>query len=142
MNDLLNVAIALVNEKFADKYDRSGQPAIMHPLRVMMMSSDVDGRVVGILHDIIEDTDITADHLLARGFPERIVLAVDAVSRREYETYAEFIERIARSGKLAVRVKLNDLADNLERVRELPEGEGLAKRYNKAKKRLLQAWED
>ncbi len=145
MKDLLNLAIDLANRKMADTYDRSGYPAILHPLRVMMKSADTDGRIVGVMHDLIEDTDTTLDELRLLGFPEHIVNAMEALSRHvvdgKKETYAAFIERIASSGKLAIRVKLNDLDDNLSRIKELPEGEGMTKRYRKAKARLMRAWE-
>lgn len=146
MKDLLNIAIDLTNRRFADKQDRSGQPLILHPMRVMMSSSTIEGRIVGIMHDIIEDTEkdlepVTVETLRQLGFPENIVAAVETLTHRSDETYAAYIERIVQGPKLAVRVKLNDLNDNLNRIHELPEGEGMRQRYLKARDRLLKVWE-
>ncbi|SIR60430.1 hypothetical protein [Bosea sp. TND4EK4] len=69
-----------------------------------------------MLHDVIEDSDITADTLLAEGFSNKIVEAIVALSRQEDESYLEFIDRAA-SNELARPVKIADLRDNLDAVR-------------------------
>lgn len=90
------------------------EPFINHPSRVAALSSKY-AKPIAWLHDVLEDTDVTATMLLQQGIPESYVQSVATVTRREgEETYAEFIERIARSGNpLAIEVKLADLRDNL-----------------------------
>jgi hypothetical protein len=91
-------------------------PFILHPLRVMasfLDREDDDARMVAVLHDVIEDSDVTCAMLLERGYPRAVVDAVEAISRREGERYRSYIERVA-ANPLAVRVKLADLQDNLD----------------------------
>src|SRR5690606_1081633 len=103
----LENAIALAVKAHTGVTDRSHQPYILHPLRVMLGVEAAEDRIVAILHDVIEDTDYTLDDMREMGFSEAIVAALDAVTRRDEETYEEFIERIALD-PLAVRVKLSD----------------------------------
>ena len=130
-----NVANAekIARSIFKGMKDRSGNDMILHTERVAQRGKTTEERLVGWLHDIVEDTAISLENLREYGFEEHIVIAVDHLSRRENETYKEFIQRISNN-KLATFVKINDLSDNLNRCRELPgeEGEGLARRYTKA----------
>lgn len=135
----LENAIALAVKAHAGATDRSHQPYILHPLRVMLGVEATEDRIVAILHDVIEDTDYTLDDMREMGFSEAIVAALDAVTRRDEETYEEFIERIALD-PLAVRVKLSDLRDNMD-IRRLPavtpDDLQRLERYRKAWERLF-----
>jgi len=115
----LEQAIALAVEKHRGKRDKGGQPYILHPLRVMLAVDTEEERRVAVLHDVVEDTDVTLEDLRALGYPEREVLAIDALTLRKDrdETYQEFIERVGLNS-IARRVKLADLADNMD-VRRL-----------------------
>ena len=72
--------------------------------------------IAAVLHDVVEDTDWTGDKLRLEGFSERVIELVDLLSRRDTETYDEFIERI-RSDAVAVKIKLADLEDNMDLTR-------------------------
>lgn len=136
----LSNAIAWTAEAFAEKVDRQGQPAIFHALRVMMAGQTENERIVGVLHDVVEDSLITLDDI-AFDFDSEIVNAIDALTRREaYETYREYIQRLAPND-LARAVKLADLADNIERAKDLPPAEAasLRKRYYEAM-HVLSMW--
>lgn len=115
----LEDAIALAARAHAGQLDKAGQPYILHPLRVMMRLSDPPARIVAILHDTVEDTDVTLEQLRAAGYPAEILAALDAVTRRDTETYEEFVQRSALD-PIGRRVKLADLADNMD-LRRLPE---------------------
>ena len=83
---LLEHAIAIAEKHHAGQVDKAGRPYMEHPLRVMKaMSSDAE-RIVAILHDVIEDTDLILDQLAAEGFPGYILEALDSVTRRDDET--------------------------------------------------------
>lgn len=103
--------------------DKGGNPYFLHPLAVMMAMDTDEERRVALLHDAIEDCGVKPEHLRARGYPEREIEAVVALSRREEtetgrkETYEAFIERL-RPNALARKVKLADLAHNMD-VRRL-----------------------
>ena len=116
--------------------DKAGQPYILHPLRVMARLSTDTERIVAILHDVVEDSDVTLDDLRAEGFSDEIVDAIDHVTRREGESYEAFIERIAPH-PLARRVKLADLADNMDVTRLVV----LDERGMERMQRYLRSWQ-
>ena len=138
MDELLQKALCIAMQAHEGQTDKSGRPYIEHPLRVMAMGNCDEERIVGILHDVIEDSSWTLQQLRDEGFPDDIIEAVDAVTRRADETYERFITRVSRN-KLAVAVKLNDLTDNMD-IRRLPylsdKDIKRLKRYLKAYKRL------
>ena len=113
----LEDAIALAVEAHRGQRDKAGQSYILHPLRVMMRLETDEERTVAILHDVVEDTPWTLERLRAAGYPEAVLSALDALTRRDGETYEAFIERL-RPDALARRVKLADLEDNMD-VRRL-----------------------
>ena len=109
----LEKAIALAVKVHQGQTDRAGAPYILHPLRVMFrLQGDVE-QIVGVLHDVVEDSETTFDDLRRMGFNETVITALDAVTRRDDEAYEEFVERSAAQS-LARRVKLADLADNMD----------------------------
>jgi (p)ppGpp synthase/HD superfamily hydrolase len=131
----LEDAILLAAQAHRGQRDKAGRPYILHPLRVMLALEGEDERIVGVLHDLVEDTGHTLDELLAAGYSEAVLAALDCLTRRDGETYEQFVERI-KPNPIARRVKLADLADNLD-VRRLPAvGERDAERLN----RYLKAW--
>lgn len=107
----LEKAIAISARAHEGQTDKGGSPYILHPLKVMLRLSHHDERIVAVLHDVVEDTHVTLADLRNEGFSEAILAAIDALTKREGETYQAFIERAARD-RLARRVKLADLAEN------------------------------
>lgn len=135
----LGAAIALAAKAHQGQIDKGGAPYILHPLRLMFRLQDADARIVAVLHDVVEDSDITLDDLRAQGYSEEVLRAVDALTHREGETYDEFTERIAPN-PLARTVKIEDLRDNLDLTRVQSLSEGSAERidrYRRALSRLL-----
>jgi (p)ppGpp synthase/HD superfamily hydrolase len=144
----LEDAIALALRAHRGQVDKAGQPYVLHPLRVMLALETDDERMVGVLHDVVEDSgkddpsrQITLADLRALGYLESVLAALDLVTRRDDESYEEFIARLLPS-PIARRVKLADLADNLDLTR-LPEitpkdSERLS-RYLRARQTLLAA---
>ena len=114
----LEDTIALAGEAHRGQVDKGGQPYILHPLRLMLhLGSEVD-RIVGVLHDVVEDTHITQEDLRSRGYPTEVLEALDCLTKRPAEEYEDFIQRI-KPNPIARRVKLVDLEDNMD-VRRLP----------------------
>ena len=109
----LEDAIQLAVQAHRGQKDKVGAPYILHPLRVMLrMRSDV-GRMVAVLHDVLEDTQYTLLDLQQAGYPQRVLEALDCLTWRENETYEEFIERV-KADPLARKVKIADLEDNMD----------------------------
>lgn len=117
----LDAAVALATEAHEGQTDKAGQPYIGHPLRVMARVDTDDARIVAVLHDVLEDTPVTAADLIALGCPAEVVAAVDALSKRPGETLEESMRRVAEH-PLAVVVKHADLDDNSDpqRLEALP----------------------
>lgn len=129
------LALALARDAFAGITRWDGTPYLGHLERV---AAGVPDRLkpAALLHDIIEDTGETAAGLVAKGIDPRTAEIVEIVSRRDGETYAEFIERIALDVD-AVEVKLADIHDNLTDGGGPPDR--LRVRYEAARARLLGA---
>jgi (p)ppGpp synthase/HD superfamily hydrolase len=94
---LLERAIAIAEQQHAGQVDKAGRPYIEHPKRVMNAMSNDAERIVAILHDVIEDTNLTLEQLAAEGFPDYVLEALDSVTRRDGETYEAFVARAAKN---------------------------------------------
>jgi len=113
---------------------KDGTPYIAHPVRVAVRCDTVLEKTVALLHDVVEDTDITFDELRELGFSREVIDAVDALTKRPGEKYHDdFIKRTV-SNPLAIKVKIQDINDNMEDQSALDpeEAEFLSKRYKRA----------
>ncbi|MBU8882482.1 phosphohydrolase [Kaistella sp. DKR-2] len=131
--ELLNKAVKIADKAHRGQTDKFGAPYIGHVMRVMNYGKTYNEKIVGVLHDIIEDCpEISYEYLLKEGFPNDIVFAVECLTKNPPEQdYTEFIKQTERS-PLAVAVKLNDLRDNMDLTRfTKPMTEKDAKRLNK-----------
>ena len=115
----LDRAIELAKQHHEGQTDKAGKPYIEHPLRVMNQVESEEEKIVAVLHDIVEDTDISLDDLRSEGFSEEVVSAVECLTKQDGENYDSYIERISFN-PLAVKIKLADLEDNRDLTR-LPE---------------------
>ena len=115
----LDRAIELAKQHHEGQTDKAGKPYIEHPLRVMSQVESEEEKIVAVLHDIVEDTDISLDDLRNEGFSEKVVSAVECLTKQDGENYDSYIERISFN-PLAVKIKLADLEDNRDLTR-LPE---------------------
>ena len=121
MEKILSKAITLALKAHEGQVDKSGMPYAGHIMRVMAAGRTMDEKIVGVLHDAVEDTGWTFEALLDEGFPVHIVDALRCVTKlSDNEPYDEFIERV-KTNPLAVAVKINDLTDNMDvrRYKEL-----------------------
>lgn len=139
-SELLRRAIDIAKEAHKGQVDKAGNEYIDHPLRVMVAVHSVSEKIVGVLHDVIEDTDWTFERLEAEGITTEIIDALKCVTKlSEDEPYDAFIERV-KTNPLAVAVKIKDLADNMDirRLNELTEKDfKRLQKYHRAYKNLL-----
>ena len=136
----LERAIEIATEAHRGQFDKAGNDYIGHPLRVMAAGKTTEEKIVGVLHDVVEDTDWTFERLAAEGFSAKIIEALQCVTKlSENEPYDKFIARV-KENPLAVAVKLNDLSDNMD-IRRLPyisdKDVKRLKKYLKAYKQLM-----
>jgi (p)ppGpp synthase/HD superfamily hydrolase len=109
----LDAAIDLAARAHEGQTDRVGAPYIAHPTAVMARVTTDEEKTVAVLHDVVEDTDTTLDDLRRHGFDDRVVGAVDAVSKRPGESLEESMRRVLDEPTgLARTVKLADLSHN------------------------------
>lgn len=127
---LLDKAALICVTKHAGQRDKMGCAYFQHPMRVAMHCTTDAEKIVALLHDTIEDNDVTPDYLLAEGFPREIVDAVLSVTKREGESYVDFVRR-ASQNHIGRVVKLRDLEDNLNALRLDHFDADMAARYNK-----------
>jgi (p)ppGpp synthase/HD superfamily hydrolase len=133
----LEQAIALAVEAHQGQVDKNGAPYILHPLRVMLRLESDLAKIVGVLHDVVEDTAVTFDDLRQRGYSEEMIAALDGVTRREGESYEEFVTR-SQAHPISWQVKLADLEDNMDVRRMAVE---LSEKDFERLKRYRRAWE-
>jgi guanosine-3',5'-bis(diphosphate) 3'-pyrophosphohydrolase len=112
----LERAIAIAAQAHAGQVDKAGQPYILHPLRVMLRLATEEERIVGVLHDVVEDTPVSLQQLRDEGFSESVLSAVEALTKRDGETRLEAGARAAVNS-LARVVKLADNAENMDLAR-------------------------
>ena len=116
---MLERAIQIAVQAHMGQKDKGGEPYILHPLRIMFkMHTDLE-RMVAVLHDVVEDSEWTLDHLCDEGFPDQVLAAVDCLTRRNDEPYEDFVKRV-QVNTLARTVKIADLEDNLD-ISRIPE---------------------
>jgi len=139
LGDTLALAtIAHAGQMYGDR------PYIEHPIAVAALllpltfgvgPLSADALHAALLHDAVEDTTLTLADLDDFGYPECVVGAVDSVTRRPGEQYANLIARAA-AHSLGRYVKL---ADNTHNRSTLPEGDSRWYRYNRAHRILVSA---
>ena len=111
-------AVAIAIDAHALQRDKSGLPYLLHPLRLAERLQSQNEKIVAVLHDVLEDTDYTADRLSDDGFAPAVIAAVRALTRGTDESYASFIVRLS-TDPLAAAVKRADLIDNFNLPRTL-----------------------
>lgn len=116
----LQKAIDLAVKAHRGAEDPPGEPYIVHPMRVLLAVSqgddaaqDEDLRCVAILHDTLERTKLTASDLKAAGMPKAVVQAVQLLTHRRKEKYADYVVKL-KPNRLAREVKIADLRDNAD----------------------------
>ena len=112
----LERAIAIAAKAHARQTDKAGQPYILHPLRVMMAVTGSEEKIVAVLHDVVEDTNVTLVVLENEGFTKPVLAAIFAITKTEGEARLDAAKRVVLN-PIAKAVKLADLADNMDLTR-------------------------
>jgi len=137
---LISKVITLAVEAHDGQTDKVGDPYIFHPLRVMMDCNTLTEKIVAVLHDIVEDTDITFEDIRAlfssdQTLGRTVVDAVDAMTKRDGEKYEDYLLRV-KQNPIALSVKLSDIQDNISPKRQerlsIENRTMLQKKYEKA----------
>ncbi len=137
MSEAIQKAMRMAMRAHARQFDKAGDPCIYHVVRVAAVVSGAQAKTVALLHDIVEDTHVTLESLKPE-FQPQIVDAVDALTRRGDETYAQYILRV-KDNPLGRAVKLADIEDHLGPGHEKVIPASLVKRYVRARF-VLEGW--
>lgn len=137
--ELLALAVKISVNAHYGQFDKAGVPYIMHPLRVMGACNTLEEKICGVMHDVIEDTDITSDQLdHVHHFPSKIITSLGLLTHNKGVPYKDYIRGI-KDDDVARIVKIMDLRDNsdLFRLHEVEEKHIiLIKKYHWAMKHL------
>lgn len=139
-SELTKIAMNICCDAHAGQYDKSGFPYVFHPVHVAEQMETEYEICTALLHDVVEDTDVTLEELRAKGIPEEILEAVDLLTHRKNVPYLDYIREI-KNNKLAAKVKLADLIHNSAPDRQPVMDAHTINRldkYEKAKKILLE----
>ena len=113
---LTKKAMNIAYEAHKDQMDQSGVPYIFHPIHLAEQMSDEATTIVALLHDVVEDTDMTFDQLAAMGFPTEVIEALKLLTHEKSVDYMDYVRAI-KPNPIARAVKLADLAHNRDRSR-------------------------
>ena len=104
-------AMKLCFSAHRDQVDKSGLPYVFHPFHLAEQMEDEDTTIVALLHDVVEDTEITFADLAQMGFSQQAIGAIQAMTHAEGVPYLEYVDQI-KDNPIARRVKLADLRHN------------------------------
>lgn len=133
-DDLAILALSIATDAHKGQKDKGGEDYIYHPIRVANSCVTNEEKIVALLHDVLEDTDINEEYLINKGFPGFILDAIKSVTMKSGEHYEDFIERCSHN-QVGIKVKLEDLRDNMDvtRLKKLDEKDfERLKKYHKA----------
>ncbi len=139
--ELIYKSLEIVSKVFSEKCDKGGFPYVIHLLKVYSGVSDYTEKVCALLHDIIEDTDVTYDDLRKVGYSDEIIDILTILTKLKGEDYRDYIKRIIDSENYhAMNIKLADLRHNMDsgRIKNPTQNdyERITKRYEPAYEKI------
>lgn len=138
--ELTKKAMRVAYEAHMNQFDRGGVPYVFHPYEVAQKMETENEVCVALLHDVVEDTEVTLDDLRSKGFPEEVLQAVAVLTKPVGKDYQEYI-KLVKLNPLATKVKLADIEHNSDETRVKDTNEDVLRRRNKyqqARKTLLE----
>jgi (p)ppGpp synthase/HD superfamily hydrolase len=114
--NMLEKSIHIALEAHKGQMDRAEKPYILHPLRIMQTLDDEIEMISAVLHDVIEDSQLTYEDLKREGIPDEAVEIIKCLTKINDEPYEDYVKRISLNKK-ATNVKIKDLEDNMNITR-------------------------
>lgn len=130
MNYEEQIALNVAKKAHQGQKDKSRKDYILHPLQVYEYCFTSNGKIAALLHDVVEDSDITLQQLLDIGINKEVVNAVNCLTKRENEKLNDYYERISTSD-IAIEVKFADMRHNADESRWPAELQDIGKKNNK-----------
>jgi len=115
--DLTKKALEICWEAHKNQFDKSGMPYVFHPFHLMEQMETEEEICVALLHDVVEDSEMSFEDLAEAGFPKPVLEALQLMTHNENEPYFDYVRRL-KDHPIARKVKLADLKHNstLERL--------------------------
>lgn len=113
---LTKKAMQIAFEAHKNQIDKNGIPYIFHPVHLAEQMTDEKTICVALLHDVVEDTNITFEQLEEEGFSEDIITALNLLTHKKSVPYMDYIKEI-KTNSIAIAVKLADLIHNSDLTR-------------------------
>ena len=132
-------ALAICFEAHKDQVDKAGLPYVFHPFHLAEQMKTEEECIVALLHDVVEDTDITFEQL-EKEFSDNVIQALRLLTHDKSVDYMDYVRKI-KNNPIAKSVKLADLRHNSDvtRLDEMSEKDKLRnKKYNEAKRILTE----
>jgi (p)ppGpp synthase/HD superfamily hydrolase len=117
------------------QFDKAGKPYVSHPIYLACKMRTEEEKIVALLHDVVEDTDVTLEDLEQEGFAKDIITAIKAITKEDGEDYFDYIKRVKKN-LLATKVKIEDLKHNMDITRIKEPKEKDFERLEKYKKAM------
>ena len=131
---MVDLALSIARKAHEGQLDKAGVDYIEHPIYVASQVDTEEEKAVALLHDVIEDSPVSAEGLLQAGLPETVVTAVQVLTKKKEQDYQTYLETVKKN-PLARVVKLSDLKHNsdLSRLSSITEKDReRLKKYKKA----------
>jgi len=132
---LTKLAMRVAFDAHKEQTDKTGLPYIFHPFHLAEQMTDEVTACVALLHDVVEDTNITFDRLSELGFTNEIIEALKLLTHDDSVPYMDYVKEIAKN-PIAKAVKLADLAHNSDLTRLDVVDEKALKRAEKYKQAI------
>jgi (p)ppGpp synthase/HD superfamily hydrolase len=119
MSSLVETAERIARKSHENQFRKfdNKEPYINHPARVAANFYNEILIAAGWLHDVLEDTTTTKQDLVDAGLPHEVIDIVECLTRKQNETYFDFIMRVSENSSASV-VKLADIDDNMATLKE------------------------
>lgn len=95
------------------KEKKNGGAYIFHPIRVMMRCTSPEAQIVGLLHDVVEDTSVPFEELEYEGFSKNVLDALRLLTHDPQVPYEDYIQQV-KTHPVATEAKLADLEDDMD----------------------------
>ncbi|MBO7196895.1 MAG: GTP pyrophosphokinase [Clostridia bacterium] len=114
--DLTKMALKLCFEAHKDQKDKTGLPYVFHPFHLAEQMDDEISTVCALLHDVVEDTEITLSQLRDMGYPDQVIEVLSLLTHADDTPYMDYVREIAKN-EVAKKVKIADLTHNSDLTR-------------------------
>lgn len=111
--EMTNKAIKLMFEKHKNQVDKAGIPYVFHPFHLAEQMNDENETLVALMHDLVEDTDVTFEDLAGMGFQGEVIEAIKLLTHDKSVEYLDYVKKLSGNA-LARKVKIADLEHNMD----------------------------